>query len=413
MRERTKCFTRGPDATALSFKQFLVCALFTLLIVLRASAQDSIGSALVTDTTQSKDPPALQDTALVTDTAATDPDTAESLTASAAQDTAAVADTVVDLIADSLAGDTTQATAKDGSLKASVEKAGLSATKKALSPSSDPADTVGVPDGLYFSLGAGWSLGGFELMDIWVNGQPDSLASLGLTPASGISPPDDSALISFSIKDKPAEYTMCFPVTLSLVKFREDDRFSLSLSGSWMRKKFAATIAAKNDSIARKLDFSESMNVFSAFVSLAWGRSIPKEYFAVEGVDRNFFILGLDLSPFITCATSRKVTFPDDDSRFEAMGKELTSPSRRMLHGGAAAIRATLGMVKRVDDNSATEMGISFAMQGYGLFYERGKRAGFDMVDPADSRKDRRLSWVSTRFELYMALLHLHEGHNR
>jgi|GEM_PF-5844303 len=407
MGEHTESFTTGPDAMAVLLRRFFGSALFTILIVFWTNAQGSTDSVAVTDTTQSNGTAGLRDTAPVIDTAAADPEAANAL--AAGQDAAAIADSAPD----SLAGDTLQVTSASDSLKAAAEKAGFSATKKTLSPSRGPADSVGVPDGLYFSLGAGWSLGGFELMDVWVNGQPDSLASLGLTPASGISSPTDSASIAFSIKEKPAEYTMCFPVTLSLVKFREADRFSLSLSGSWMRKVFAATIAAKNDSIARKLDFRESMNVFSAFVSLGWGRSIPKEYFAIEGVDRSFFMIGLDFSPLITCATSRKVTVPEDDNRFEAMGKELASPSRRMLHGGAAAIRATLGMVKRVDDNSATEMGVSFAVQGYGLFYERKKRAGFDMVDPADRRKDKRLSWVSTRLELYMALLRLHEGHGR
>ena len=279
-------------------------------------------------------------------------------------------------------------------------------------------DTLSVRNGSYFSAGFGWSLGGFTLMSLWENALPDSLGSFGLTVSSFSIPYDssadpaqtqvDTALLSFSVKEEPASYTMCFPVTLSLVRLRENDCFSISLYGSWMRKIFAATIAAVNDSLARKADFREQMNIFSGFLSFAYGRRIPREYFSIQNVERSYFNAAVELAPLISCIIRRNVNAPGSDVRFGQLREKIASPPRRYLHGRAATLRLGLNLVKRLNANSATNFGIAYCIQGYGYFYEAGNRVAFNTIDPSNGKKGRPLYWVSHRFEISIAILRLH-----
>ncbi|MBN1575151.1 MAG: hypothetical protein JW913_01265 [Chitinispirillaceae bacterium] len=287
-------------------------------------------------------------------------------------------------------------------------------------PDTTVIDTIAARNGSYFSAGIGWSLGGFTLLSLWENALPDSLGSFRLTSTSFSIPFDstadsarlqsvDTALLTFSVKEKPAVYTMCFPLSLSLVRLRENDRFSFSLYGSWMRKIFAATIAATGDSLARKVDYRERMNVFAAFLSIAYGRRIPAEYFSIQEVRNSFFTAAVEIAPLIACTVRRTVSAPASDVRFGNLHNSISSPSRRFLHGSAAALRLGLNLVKRLNRNSATDFGIWYCVQGYGYFREDGNRVRFNNIDPANSKKGRPLYWISNRFEISFAIMRLHE----
>ena len=234
-------------------------------------------------------------------------------------------------------------------------------------------------NGSYLSAGPGWSLGGFTLMSLWENSLPDSLGGFGLDAASfaipydssaGPARPTDTAALTYSVKEKPAVYTMCFPLSLSLVRLGENDRLGFSLYGSWMRKVYAATIAAAGDSLARKTDFQEQINVFSVFLSVAYGRRIPKVYFSIQDFDRTYFSAALEIAPLIACSIRRKVDASASDARFEEIQKTISSPSHRFLHGGAASLRLGLNLVRRLNAFSASEFGISYCIQGYGYFLD-------------------------------------------
>jgi hypothetical protein len=274
-------------------------------------------------------------------------------------------------------------------------------------------DTTTVRNGFYLSAGFGWSLGSVKMMDLWQHSLPDSLGSLDLTTDAFAVPYDstepdlqnvDTAHIAFSVKEAPAPYSMCFPVSVSLKRLRENDFLSFSLQGSWMRKVFSATIATPDDSLERKVDIIESINHYTLFASFVYGVALPEHYFSVEGIERTSFTLALDLSPLLVTSINRKVTGPDDDERFAAIKKHIRQ-THRFIHGTAAAGRLGLSTIRRVDQRHAMDYGIWFSLQWNGFFREEGKRVSFNAIAPSYHAKDRPLSWFSSRFELTIAIL--------
>ncbi len=360
------------------------------------------------------------------------------LNAAAPVDTAAVADSTAtaDSAASPVATDTTPGNVTAALTDTMVGK-GVHDTTDSLRPglppthatgskiqkpgvpaAGSPADTTAVRDGCYFSAGIGWSLGDFALLSLWEDALPDSLSSLGLSVSSfsvpydstagNDQPPVDTKPLFFSIKEKTAIYTMSFPLSLSLVRIRENDRCALSLNASWMRKIFSATIAATGDTLDRKVDYKESMNVYSVFLSLTYGHRIPQHYFSIEGVERSFFNIALDFSPLIASAIRRNVSAPSSDVRFSEVKNHISSPPRRFLHGGAAGLRVGLNVLKRLNKNSASEMGAWFSILGYGYFLEHGDRVAFNDINPSNGKKDRPLYWISSRLDITFALMRRH-----
>ena len=293
------------------------------------------------------------------------------------------------------------------------------ATLKSSSIDTPPIDTTTINNGLYFSAGIGWSLGGFTLLKMWENALPDSLGGFELTDSSfqivhdsteeETPPNDDIAKLSFSIKEKPAIYTMSFPLTLSIVRLSDKNRLSFSLYGSWMRKVFTATIAATGDSLERKIDYEEAINIYSAYLSCALGFQIPEEYFSIEAIERTFFMVGIDISPIIACTIHRKVTAPSTDERLVNIQNHISSPERRFLRGGSAALRLGMSMMKRLNKRTVTDFSIWYSLQWYGYFYEKGDRTTFKDIDPEASKKGHNLSWISNRFEIAVSLMRRRE----
>jgi hypothetical protein len=275
-------------------------------------------------------------------------------------------------------------------------------------------DSTGLRDGLHFSAGIGWMFGGYELLSLWENAQPDSLQHLGLTDSSYRVPFDstlqnsdvtDSALLEFKVKEAPVAYTMSFPVIMSLISLRQERKLSLSLSGSWMRKVFTGTISARGDTLGRNVDFKESVNVYTMLLSLQWGRPIPTRYFSIEGVDRSYFTAGFDLAPMVGVRVRRTATATADFPRFTTIADQISSPPKRFLHGGAAGIRLGISMLRRLNAASATDFGIWYTIRGYGYFLENGDRVGFTDIDPASKKEGRPLFWISNRLELSFAFM--------
>ncbi|MBN1756924.1 MAG: hypothetical protein JW863_01315 [Chitinispirillaceae bacterium] len=284
---------------------------------------------------------------------------------------------------------------------------------RSATPGDLQTDTAGLSNGIYFSAGIGWSLGGFELFSLWENSLPDSLSHLGLSDTSFIVPFDsterdieaaDTALLSFSVKEAPVIYTMSFPAILSLVSIRDERKLSLSLSGSWMRKVFTGTVSAIGDTLGRKTDFKESVNVYAAMLSFQWGHTIPDEYFSIEGMERSFFTAGLDIAPLVAVRIRRSAT-STGDTRFTAISRRISKPSVRFMRGGAAGIRLGISMLKRLNARSATDFGIWYSVLGYGYFLEDNNGVSLTDIDPTSRKENRPLFWVSNRLELSFALL--------
>jgi hypothetical protein len=283
------------------------------------------------------------------------------------------------------------------------------------SPDIPVEDTVKLRHGTYLVAGFGWALGNFALSDYWESALPDSLANFGLADTAFRMQVDststvglhlsDTARLKFSIKEKPSIYTMSFPVSFSLVNITGKRRISISLIGSWMHKVYTATIGLVNDTTDLQCDYQQSFNVYSLFLSAVYGTEIPSEYFTIDGIEKCFFVCGIDCSPLIATTIATTVKAPDYP-RLQEIKHHLESSDDRFFHGGSIALRAGLSMVKRINKKNATDAGFYYTIQGYGYFLEDGKRMAFNDIDPSSRKKDRPLFWISNRFELSIALLH-------
>ncbi len=358
-----------------------------------------------------------------TDTTATiaDPDTGTSRAETPIHDTtsnAAVNDstTAAATATSSTTTDDTTAAAQDSTHSSSATAASPATVleKPEVPGPQSTEDSTALRDGLHFSAGIGWMFGGYELLSLWENAQPDSLQHLGLTDSSYRVPFDstlqnsetmDSARLTFSVKEAPVVYTMSFPVILSLVSLREERKLALTLSGSWMRKVFTGTISAIGDTTGRNVDFKESINVYTMLLSLQWGRPIPTRYFSIEGVERSYFSAGIDLAPMVAVRIRRTATATADFHRFTTIANQISSPPKRFLHGGAAGIRLGISMLRRLNAASATDFGIWYTIRGYGYFLENGDRVGFTDIDQASKKEERPLFWLSNRLELSFAFM--------
>lgn len=288
-----------------------------------------------------------------------------------------------------------------------------STEKRGTALPAEDADTTKLIIGWYRGFGCGWSLGGFDLMRYWEQALPDSLARFDLADTSFVKKRDstttdtlflsDTARLKFSVKEKPSVYTICFPLFFSLTRLSETRRISFALQGAWMRKVYTATIGLQNDTTGISCDYKQSINIYSLFLTSTFGTAIPSEYFAIDGIERCYFVCGIDLSPLVGTAISY-ATRASSHERMQQVKKTIV-PEDRWLHGGAGAIRIGLSMVRRINKKHATDAGIYYTMQGYGLFYESGDRVAFDAIDSDHRKKDKSLYWYSSRFELSIALL--------
>ena len=279
----------------------------------------------------------------------------------------------------------------------------------------DSDDTTKINNGYYFSAGFGWSLGTVKIIDLWQHALPDSLGGFPLAADAYAVPFDstgpesqtvDTAAIAFSVKEQPAPYSMCFPLSLSMIRIGDNGFHSFSLQGSWMRKVYSGTIATPDDSLERKVDYIESVNHYSLFAAFAWGMDIPEYYFNVDGIERTSFTIGLECSPLLATFINRKVTAPAEDDRFIAIKEQIKSPRHRFIHGTAAAGRFGLSMIKRMDHKNAVQYGIWYSLRWNGYFREDGDRVRFNNIAPGYRKKDKPLSWFSSHFELTIAILH-------
>lgn len=281
-----------------------------------------------------------------------------------------------------------------------------------------------VPDSLtltnetYLSIGAGWSLGSNRYIKLWESSLPDSLGKCGLTNTSfrfffdsslaGPQPDqDDTANIALSVKEKPALYSITFPLSVSLTRMRVDDRISITLNGSWLHKLFKATVATVGDSVDRKVDISETLNMYSLFIDLTYGHVIPPLYFSIDGIDKTYGSVGIGFSPLIFLASHQNVVaYGGNSSRMGKVAERIKSVAvEHSIHGTSAAFRCGLTTVKHLSTRQLLNVDIGFSMNWYGFFYEAGERVYSADINRTESSGGDPLSWVSNRFDLSFSLM--------
>ena len=278
---------------------------------------------------------------------------------------------------------------------------------------SESADKA--PKGFMIGIGAGWSLGDFSVLNIWKKSLPDSLQNFGLDAYSFRVEPDttlpdslwgaDTAQLKYQIKEKPNDYNMAFPIKLSFYKVRENDRFSASLSFLLVSKKFKASVLAVDDSLDRRVDIKEKMVLYSLAVEAMYGHKIPERYFSINGVERSDFVAGIGIAPLVSLKTSNSTKLYSDDLRMSAVNDSIVSALDKLTsYGISFSFRAGISTIRKLESNSALEIGISYNLNWYNYFYSNNKRIFSSDIDPY-TKNNKELSFFSNRFEITFSLL--------
>lgn len=279
-------------------------------------------------------------------------------------------------------------------------------------------DSLTLTNETYLSFGAGWSLGSNRYVKLWESSLPDSLGNWGLTNTSfrfvfdstliGPQPnQDDTANIAFSVKEKPALYSITFPLSVSLTRLRVDDRIAITLNGSWLHKLFKATVATVGDSVNRKVDISETLNMYSLFIDITYGHVIPPVYFSIDGIDKTYGSVGLGFSPLIFLASHQNVVaYGGNSSRMGRIAERIKSTSvEHAIHGTSAVFHCGLTTLQRLSPRQLLTVDVCFSMNWYGYFYEAGERMYSTNINRTESSDGAPLSWISNRFDLSFSLM--------
>lgn len=271
-------------------------------------------------------------------------------------------------------------------------------------------------DGVYAGVGFGWSLGKFDAERLWEHTLPSSLIDLRLKETSLSVLPDttqtdsllrkgDMSSLSFSIKDKPSSYNMTFPLSISLTKYRKEDRISAALAFSLFSKNQKSTVSMLNDSLSRRIDLRQKFLLYSLSLEFMYAKRISPIYFSVDGIDRSDFSLGLGITPLMRMKTTSSTKRYSDDYRTmsieDTIKKQLLNSDS---YGFSMSIRTGISTTQRFS-SGALKIDLLYSMSWNDYFYNNGNRVYRDGLNKNDLEADKTLSFLSNRLEISLSLL--------
>ncbi|MDO5576338.1 MAG: hypothetical protein Q4F84_04610 [Fibrobacter sp.] len=277
-------------------------------------------------------------------------------------------------------------------------------------------DTVQSLNGWHFGYGIGFSLGSLDILKSWERTLPTSLDSLGLDSrsfekndtANGPLLPTDTTLIEFKQLEEPTTYSITFPFTVSISRFREYDRFMSSLSFSYISKQQKALIFSKNDTTGSRVDIKNKIDFYSLTLNVIYSRQIPPEYFAINKFDRTDFFIGLGLSPLVSIGTSYKVSshYEEQNERMKSIEQVVLDSTHSSLnaYGLAVSFRAGISTIRHLSAKRSLEVTLAWSLNKYDYFKNNGAKV-FERDIDKKSESTSELSFLSNRFDISFSLL--------
>ena len=287
-----------------------------------------------------------------------------------------------------------------------IKKNPLSATDSSKASAKDSFD---VRTGSIIGGGIGLSIGSVQVFGLWKNGLPQSLADFGLTDSS-FKLPGDTLQLAFTVKQEADVYNMIFPLTVSFGRLFRTHRYEAAISFSMLSKTSQSSVSIGNDSVGRRIDISQSLGLYSISFDFLYGTEIPIRYFSIDGADRTDFIAGVSITPFVSLSKTNDITGTDSasDPRLWAVRDSIVSRLNTVSATGIAfGWRLGIAKLRRLSKNGAIEGRICYCGTWSTLF--RKPSAG-SLTEKEISVKSgdpgRKVSWVSNRFEISVALVH-------
>ncbi len=271
--------------------------------------------------------------------------------------------------------------------------------------------------GTYAGIGIGWSLGNFEAAKIWKQTIHSDLKSFHLTDTAFTILQDttssdtlirnygDTSKIRFTVKEKPSGYNMSFPVSLSLVTFGPESKHTWVLSFFLFSKNQKSSLYTIADSVNRRIDINQKFRLYSVSVHYLYSHRIPSLYMQVDNVHRSDVVAGIGIAPLMNIGSSNIVKKLSDDIRITTIYDSIKSQFQSFeMYGLSLSFKAGLSTVRKIK-SGALEASILYTMTWNDYFYNDGKRIHRSDLDPLDSEGSKRLSFMSNRFEISLALL--------
>lgn len=395
------------------------CILFLLLLTIFSSVNSDTLPSISADTTREQLKPAPDSSGLsemVSDSVLSTQDTLHSQTADTKE--ASLPDSLKDTestMADSAAANSPSLL--PDSIKNVLRSKNTKQPQIPLNPNNINRDTaVQSLNGWHFGYGIGFSLGSLDILKSWERTLPTSLDSLGLDSKSfmksdttnGPLLPTDTTLIEFKQLEEPTTYSITFPFTVSISRFREYDRFMSSLSFSYISKQQKALIFSKNDTTGSRVDIRNKIIFYSLTLNVMYSRQIPPEYFAINKFDRTDFFIGLGLSPLVSIGTSYKVSshYDTQNERMKSIEQVVLDSAHSSLnaYGLAASFRAGINTVRHLSAKRSLEVTLAWSLNKYDYFKNNGVKV-FEKDIDKNSESTSELSFLSNRFDISFSLL--------
>jgi len=282
-------------------------------------------------------------------------------------------------------------------------KDSLSFYKKNVSALNDSSDLTFKP-GNYFGFGAGFALGNLPVIDLWKRSLRSSLESCNLTDSS-FSTSDDKLDLKFTVLEKPDAYDLGFPLSLIFTHFNENSFVSTAASFFVINKQNKAIISSDNDSLKRKTDLKQTLRFYTVSFDIDFGKSIPREYFSIDGVDKSFFTAGFGVSPVASVKTGYSVSSTKGDIRMQNVKTSVSSSIKNVgAYGAGITFRAGLTTVHNLR-RGALQTGLVYSCNFFDFFRKSGSYINNNDIYSDASDGNHRLSFLSNRIELRFTFL--------
>jgi hypothetical protein len=248
----------------------------------------------------------------------------------------------------------------------------------------------------FWGIGMGWGLGSNPLLTEWQSGLPDSAARL---VGRG------TKLSRFAIVEPVNSYNIFWPLQVSYTPLVTEGH-SLSMDGSFYflfaDKSFKASVTAEGDSLSKAI-LSQSCAVTFFSLGFTYRRSVPEEYFKVEGVKRTTGNIGLSLVPYMRFSKRSSFTtagaIPDS-----CLAVLRGNVDNRTFGGFGLSWKAGISSLKKLSPKSGLEVGLTYVGRYMGNFRNGSERMLWKDVNPSSGKPGQKVSFLSHTFEISLTL---------
>lgn len=269
--------------------------------------------------------------------------------------------------------------------------------------------------GWHLGFGIGLSLGSLPVLKLWEKSLPLSLESFGLEPQSFIRTDTssdtlsfgDTSLLAFTEIEAPTIYNITFPLMVSIIRFRENDRFISSLGFSHISKQQKTTVFSRDDTTGSRVDIRNKLRFYSLTIDLTYSRQIPPEYFSINEFDRTGFFIGCGVSPLVSVSTIYKT-----DSHFDRQNERMIDIEKSIVersgsftcYGLSAFLKAGISTVRRLTARQSMEISVSWSLNKYDYFRSNGNDVLKKEINHGHE-DNTKLSFLSNRLDISFSLL--------